>query len=187
MNRTLTGKMKVEFFQILLRRDGGFNCFYCRCDLLNISWVYEHLDNNSAHSQIENIVLSCQSCNVKKKNDFDMQLLALEKKKQNEKSNYPCEREKIERSGPTLSPEMDANQQNFEITKQYVSEIIETDGSIEFKDAMDSVAYTCFEKTGTGSQVSVRRYLDALCSQAGPFKIIDNEKKKRSIVKRTGQ
>ena len=187
MNRTLTGKMKVKYLQTLLRRDGGFNCFYCRCNLLNITWIYEHLDNNPTHSYVENIVLSCQSCNVKKKNDFDMQLLALEKKTQNEKSNYSCEREKIERSGPTLSPEMDANQQNFEITKQYVSEIIETYGSIEFKDALDSAAYTCFEKTGTGSQVSVRRYLDALCSLAGPFKIVDNENKKRVIVKRIGQ
>ena len=79
MNRTLTSKMKLEYLQILIERDNGFKCFYCMRNLLNVHWVYEHLDDNPVHSYIENIVLACQSCNVKKKDNFDMYFVALEK------------------------------------------------------------------------------------------------------------
>ncbi len=184
MNRILTGKMKVKFFQIISQRDGGFKCFYCSKNLLNTHWVYEHLDDNPMHSTVENIVLACQSCNVKKKNDFDMQFLALEKKKQNEGSNFVCEREN-ERT--TFSNEIEINKQNFDLTQQYLTEIIETDGSLEYKDAVNSVAMLCKKKTGHGSTQSVREYLNMLASREGPFEIVKNDEKKRIIVKRSGK
>lgn len=186
MNRTLTAKMKVEYFPRLIRRDGGFKCFYDGKDLVGRDWIYEHLDDNPAHSQIENIVLACQSCNKKKQENYDMKFLALEKKRHNEESMFTCERDNLEASAPTLAPEMDANQQNFEIAQQYLTEVVQTDGFIEFKDALDSITMECKKKTSFGSQVSVRRYLDALVSRAGPFMIIKNEEKKRIIVMRTG-
>jgi len=185
MNRNLTGKLKRQFFDVVIKRDGGFNCFYCRCNLLNIAWVYEHLDNNPMHSTVENIVLACQSCNVKKKNDSDMQILALEKKRLNEISNFVCEREKD--TDREFSNEIEINKQNFEITQQYLTEIIETDGSIEYKDAVNSVAMLCKKKTGHGSTQSVREYLNMLASREGPFELIKDDKKKRIIVKRTGK
>ena len=184
MNRILTGKMKIMFFQILLQRDGGFKCFYCSKSLLSTHWVYEHLDNNSMHSYVENIVLACQSCNVKKKNDFDMHLLALEKKKQNEESNYVCERKNEE---TTFSNEIEINKQNFDLTQQYLIEIIETDGSLEYKDAVNSVAMLCKKKTGHGSTQSVREYINMLASREGPLEIVKNDEKKRIIVKRIGK
>ena len=185
MNRTLTGKMKVEFFQIIIKRDGGFNCYYCRRSLLNTAWIYEHLDNNPMHSVVENIVLACQSCNVKKKNDFDMHLLALEKKKQNEESDFTCERKNEKNSEP--STEIDINLQNFDLARQYLTEIIHTDGSLEYKDAVNSVAMLCKKKTGHGSTQSVREYINMLASREGPLEIVKNDEKKRIIVKRTGK
>lgn len=115
-----------------------------------------------------------------------MQILALQKKEDNEKSMLTCERDNFEVSAPTLTPEIDANQQNFEIAQQFLSEIIQTDGFIEYKDALDSITMLCKKKTNFGSQVSVRRYLDALTSRVGPFMITKNEEKKRIIIKRTG-
>ncbi len=185
MNRNLTSKMKRQFFDIIIKRDGGFICFYCKCDLLNIAWAYEHLDNNPMHSTVENIVLACQSCNVKKKNDYDMQILALEKKRQNEVSNFVCVREK-DRGGEFLS-EIDINTTNFEIAQQYLTEIIQTDGFIEYKEAVPSIAMLCKIKTGHGSTQSVREYINMLTSREGPFLIIKNDEKKRIIVKRTGK
>lgn len=185
MNRILTGKMKVKFFQIISQRDGGFKCFYCSKNLLNTHWVYEHFDDNPMHSYIENIVLACQSCNVKKKNDFDMQFVALEKKKRNEESNFVCERENEKET--ENSTEIDINKRNFEITEKYLTEIIETDGSIEYKDAVNSVAMLCKIKTGHGSTQSVREYINMLTSREGPFEMIKNDEKKRIIIKRTGK
>ncbi len=184
MNRTLTSKMKIGFFPILIKRDGGFKCFYCRKDLRNVNWVYEHLDDNPMHSFFENIVLACQSCNVKKKDNFDMILLALEKKKQNEKSNFICERKSEEST--LFSNEIVINKQNFEITEKYLSRIIETDGSIEYKDAVNSVAMLCKKKTGHGSTQSVREYLNMLTSREGPFEVAKDDNK-RIIVKRIDQ
>jgi len=177
--------MKFKFLPKLVRRDGGFKCFYCRCNLCDKKWIFEHLDNNPMHSYIENIVLACQSCNVKKKDDCDMQILALEKIHRNEESNFVCERESEETT--TFSNEIEINKQNFEITQQYLTEIIETDGSIEYKDAVNSVAMLCKKKTGHGSTPSVREYLNMLASREGPFDIVKDDKKKRIIVKRTGK
>jgi len=187
MNRTLTEKQKAIYLPILIRRDGGFICFYCKKNLVNLVWIYEHLNNNPQHNKIENIVLACQSCNLKKKNDFDMQIKAMEKLKQNQEANLSCERECVEQEAPTLSIEIDVNQQNFEIVHQYLAEIIKTDGSIEVKDVIDSASMLCKKKTGHGGQVSVRRYIDMLTSREGPFMIVKNDEGKRIIVKRAGQ
>ena len=131
MNKTLTAKKKGEYFPILVQRDRGFKCFYCKADLIGKEWIYEHLDDNPANNRVENIVFACQSCNIKKKDNFDMKILALEKKGLNEESNFLWGRENVETSAPTLSTEIDANQQNFELVNQALSEIIETDGKIE--------------------------------------------------------
>lgn len=180
----LTAKRKAIYLQIIIRRDGGFKCFYCKKDLANIVWIYEHLNNNDNHSEIENIVLACQSCNLKKINNYDMQILALEKLDSNRKMNLSYERENLDAEETRMSPEMDVSRKNRDITERYLKDIVDTDGSIEIKDALNSVAMLCAKKTGFGSQVSIRRYIDMLCSREGPFMIIKNESKKRVIVSR---
>lgn len=183
----LTAKKKAVYFPLIVRRDGGFKCFYCKKDLSYRVWVYEHLDNNPRHSEIENIVIACQSCNLKKRQNPDLEIMAMEKRQLNQKMNLSYERDNLELEGPTLSPEMDVNRQNFEITHQYLKEIVTIDGSIEVKDAINSSAMLCNKKTGHGSSVATRRYVDMLCSREGPFMIQENDAKKRIIVKRTGK
>lgn len=183
----LTTIKKAVMFPTLIKRDGGFKCFYCKIDLAKVIWIYEHLNNNPNDSFIENIVLSCQSCNVKKRNNFDMQIMAMEKIKTNYQMNLSCERESLEVEIPTFSPEMDVSKKNFELTKRYLLEIINTDGFIEVKDAIDSASMHCFNKTGYGSPVAIRRYIDMLCSREGSFMISKNDYGKRILVKRTGK
>jgi len=184
MNRILTIKKKREYLFRLIRRDGGFKCFYCKRDLSSLDWIYEHLNDNPSHNNIDNIVLACQSCNVKKKNSFDLQILAQEKLKRNQESNLLCEREDVEPSESALSPEMEASQKNFDIVKQYLTEIIETDGFIRKKDAIYSSSMLCKKKTGTGSPVSVTRYVQMLTSKEGPFEETKNKNKEKILVKR---
>ena len=182
----LTTRMKNQYLPVLILRDGGFNCFYCRCDLTHVNFVFEHLNDNPNYSDVANIVLACQSCNNKKKNDYDMQILAMEKLTINKKSNFSCEGEMLAENSP-LSPEMESNQKNFDIIQQYLTEIIQTDGNILKKDAINSGAMLCKKKTGTGSQVSIRRYIEMLTSKEGPFMEVLNEEKTRIIVNRQGQ
>jgi len=183
----LTVRKKAIYLERLIKRDGGFKCFYCKYDLSKIIWIYEHLDNNPNHSEIENIVLACQSCNIKKINDYDMQIMAMEKRRLNQQMNLSCERESLEVEGPTMSPEMDIGKKNFELTKKYLQEIINTDDYIEVKDAIDSSSMYCINKTGHGSPVAVRRYIDMLCSREGPFMITKNDDGKRILVNRKGK
>ncbi|PBO85599.1 MAG: hypothetical protein COA77_03200 [Thaumarchaeota archaeon] len=183
----LTAKKKAIYLQIIIRRDGGFQCFYCRKTLSTTHWVYEHLNGNSDDSFVDNVVLAHQSCNLKKLNDFDMQFLAIQKLELNQKSNLSCERESLEVESPTMSPEMDISKKNFELTKRYLQEIINTDGSIEVKDTIDSSSMHCINKTGHGSPVAVRRYIDMLCSRECLFMITKNDDGERILVKRTGK
>lgn len=62
----LTAKKKAIYLEIIVRRDGGIPCFYCQKDLSNTHWIYEHLNGNSNDLFVENVVLSHQSCNLKK-------------------------------------------------------------------------------------------------------------------------
>lgn len=183
----LSVKRKAVYLPTVIRRDGGFKCFYCKCDLSKRIWIYEHLDNNPNHSEMENIVLACQSCNIKKRNNYDIQIMAMEKRRLNQQMNLSCERESLEVESPTMSPEMDVSKKNFELTQRYLQEIITTDGFIEVKDAIDSSSMHCINKTGHGSPVAVRRYIDMLCSREGSFMITKNDNGKRILVNRKGK
>ena len=109
----------------------------------------------------------------------------MEKKKQNEESNYVCERKNEEST--LYSYEIEINKQNFSLAEQYLTQIIETDGFLEYKDTVNSIAMLCKKKTEHGSTQSVREYINMLTSREGPFEIVKDDVKKRIIVKRKGQ
>ena len=68
--RHLSQKKTLEILPLLIERDGGHFCFYCKSPLSIEKQVYEHLNSNRYDNRSENIVLACQSCNVKKENDL---------------------------------------------------------------------------------------------------------------------
>ncbi|MDH3735537.1 MAG: HNH endonuclease [Nitrosopumilus sp.] len=182
MSRHLSAKSKREYLPILIQRDGGFICWYCKVTLTVHTCIYEHLNNNRADNRIDNLVLACFSCNNKKPNDFDMQTKATDKLRANEDRNFVGEKMYEDTSSP--STEITINLSNFEITEQYVRETIVVDGRILFSEALDSIVYLCKKNTGHGSHQSVRNYLKSLTSKIAPFKIIKEEDKKKYIVKR---
>ena len=199
MNNSLTERMKISFLPLLLKRDGGFFCFYCKCDLSKTDHVFEHLDDDRTNNEIDNTVLACISCNNKKPSSPEMKKRALEKKKLNEQSNssreYVSDREKrittsmrrLEAPAPSFKPELDISEINFEIAEQFLHEKLSVGDEMEFKTAVDSITMICRNKTGTGSQPAVRRYLDALVSPEGKFMVVQNSEKKKVIVMRYGQ
>lgn len=128
------------------------------------------------------IVLLCQSCNVKKTNDCDMLLIAEDKLEKNEKMNFVREKKTEESQAKTT--EIDINQTNYAITRKYLEETIATDGYVLFSNALNSCTYLCKDKTGHGSQQTIRNYIAVLTSDVAPFMIIKNDEKKKIIVKR---
>ncbi len=188
MNKTLSAKLKTKYLPIIIKRDCGRKCFYCGIDLTYKEHIFEHLDDDRIHNDVPNLVLSCRSCNNRKPLDPGMRLKAIHKLHLNKKWHLTgvseCISERAEVSAPTLSSVIDINQQNFPIVHQYLSEVIQTDGFFEYKEAIPSCAMLCRNKTGTGSQTAVRKYIGELTSRTGPFKIVTNDDKTRIIVKR---
>jgi len=183
MTRTLTQTIKNKFLHQLIERD-DYVCYLCEQPLGKMDYVYEHLDDNRHHNNIENIALAHQSCNVKKIKDFDMQIKAQEKLKQNEEMCL-SERKLEDKTGnERYSSEISINTENYSFTEQYISEHVGTDGSMLYSDALNSITFLCKKRTGHGSDQAVRRYLNQLTCKESPFMISKNDEGKRVIIKR---
>jgi hypothetical protein len=149
--------------------------------------VIEHLNNNRMDNRLENLALAHQKCNIQKVNSFDYQIIAKERLKKNE-SKVLLERKNIEDRTPNdTSTEIQINQANHSIVEQFITERVNTDGAVEWQDALYAAVYKCRETTGYGSTQSVREYLKTLTSMLAPFMIIKDEKtRKKMIARRTG-
>lgn len=183
MSKHIPSGKKREYLESLIERDGGFLCWYCKNKLKLNNCVFEHLNNDRRDNRLENLVLACQSCNIKKSNDIDLRIKAEDKLRENEDKNFVREKKLEEKHNPTT--EIDINTSNYEITKQYLTEVINTDDSILFSNALNSCTFLCKDKTGHGSQQAIRNYIAMLTSDVGPFMIIRDSKNKKVIVKRS--
>ena len=188
MNNTLSARLKAKYLPIITYRDNGHKCFYCGISLSYQARIFEHLDNNRMHNEIWNLVLACYSCNERKKRDPGLCLKAMKKKHDNQQTDltrvWGREGEREETDAPLLNAILDASDQIWEITEQYLYERISTDGFVEYKGIVDSITMFCRRKIGRGSQSAVQRNVSALCSDEGPFMIVTREDKTRIIVMR---
>ena len=185
MISTLTKRLKTLFFPLLIQRDKGFCCWYCKIPLFLFKYVFEHLNDDREDNRIENLVIACTSCNNKKSNHHEMKQKAMEKLTQNENSNFLRERKfLIDEITKDASIEIEINVLNYEITEDYISEKTNSDGFVLFSDALNCSVYLCKKKTGHGSQQSIRNYLKTLTCDVAPFKMIIDENKRKIIVRR---
>jgi len=180
MTKTLTTSLKQKYLPQLIQRD-GFSCHYCQKQL-GSDYVYDHLDDNRFHNQIENIVLACQSCNIKKATHFDLQFLAQEKRKQNEEMGLKFVEDRS--ISENLPSEIEINKTLYNFTKQYITERVNTDGSLPYTDALNEIVYLCQEKFGHGSEQTVRRYINQLTCGVADYQVIKDQEGKKQIVKR---
>jgi hypothetical protein len=102
-----------------------------------------------------------------------MQIQASDKLHLNEKLMYMRENTH-NKTNRKQSNEIEINVSNFEISKLFL--IRET--PIDFTEALNSISYLCRDKTGHGSQQSVRNYINTLTSVVAPFEIIREHGKK---------
>ena len=176
MAKYLSTYLKEKYLPLLIQRDGP-NCFYCNlpfnpADRL-MRRTYDHLDNNKTHNDMQNLVLAHFFCNEKKRHNAEYQIMAREKLRLNELSAFEGLRvcEILEHDRKETEKVIDINVTFRKITKTYIESRLIEQGvpALSLKDTKHSVAYIMQEKTGHGSSQTAARYIDDLCSSAGPF------------------
>jgi hypothetical protein len=194
--KELTTNKKAKAFPLLVQRDGDV-CFYDKQPFVDsipgMQRNFDHLNNDPLDNRIENLVLCHADCNQKKKWDFDMQLLAHEKLKENVRNacapQSDNERERFS-NAHTDDDELTEGQMNLTINKLVRSTLEEKlpEGSSEifsYSKMLKAVTFLVIEQTkGRGSETAVRRSLDAFCSIFAPWEDYKEGKGNRVIRRR---
>lgn len=181
MSKHLTPKQKADYLDLIIARDAEFACWYCKKEFLSLSdYLYDHLNNNRQDNRIDNLVLACRTCNNKKPHVIEMCVLALDKLSENEISNYMREKN-LSKTAKKEDTEIQISVENYTLAKLWLIKEIDSRGYVLFSEALDCISYECREKTGHGSQQSVRQYINTLTSKVAPFEIVKNDKGKKII------
>jgi len=180
---SLTPAKKTNYLPIIIARDGGFRCFYCKQQLSGKRYSFDHLDNNRTHNNVDNIVICHQKCNIKKIHFVDYQIMAQEKLKQNEEE-FSVRVKKPNTTNHDYTSEIGINIGTYDLVESYLEDEITTGGFIPFTDALYSIVYLCKQKFGHGSEPAVRRHLNTLTSSVAPYEIIRNNSNEKIIVRR---
>lgn len=168
MTRQLTERQKGNWINPLIARD-GYQCFYCKGNFGKNGYVFEHLNDRPNDNHFDNLVLAHQGCNVRKASFADYQVMAKEKKKENESKNFlgEWERERKHSTHKETSDEADLNKTIIKFSKQFlVQELLPQLGheprrdEIPMKEAVECVSYLVQEETGRGSHTAVQRHLE---------------------------
>lgn len=181
-----TNMERRRIIPFLIRRDGGFNCLYCNIPLTNQTVILEHLNDNPDDNRLENLALAEQHCNIEKIKNPKLKLIAKAKLDHNESVSFDDFVDADTSSSECMS-EKEISQKNYAITEQYLSELITSDGKVQFNDFLNSAAYRCKKRTGFGSQQAVRGYVGLLTSLEADFAMFTNENKKKFIVLKEGR
>lgn len=194
--KELTTNKKAKLFPLLVQRDGDV-CFYDKQpfvdSIANLQRNFDHLNNDPQDNRVENLVLCHSECNQKKKWDFDMQLLAHEKLKENVlRASEPQSDNARERfsNTDTDDDELTEGQMNFTINKLVKSTLDEklpedSDVTISYSKILKAITFLVIDQTkGRGSETAVRRSLDAFCSMFAPWEDYKEGKGNRVIRRR---
>jgi hypothetical protein len=202
MLKQLNQNMKAKFTPIVLERDylNGETpyCFYCKGGFVtyNKYWikVWDHLNNNSEDSRVENLVWAHSYCNAMKKTDADFQIMAREKLKQNvswAQVEGTGERERGSHTDTEELTDAEVGKTTDRITKIFLDERLKGQNKKEFlprKDTRDCITLLIKKETnGRGSQQAVDRAIDNYCCSIGEY-ISPREDGKRIIrIRKEGE
>ena len=183
----LSYRQKKEWFQFIVQRD-GYRCLYCLCPFTDTnSSEYEHLNSDEKDNRPENLGLAHHSCNVKKKYNADLQILARKKLQENERSTFACERTLAD-TGTTkeMTSQQEINKTNMRITEQFLLEHTVNSEELVVRDVVNAIVDICQKNNHTGSQAAAYRYIDSLTNPyTGRYALSVNSKGKTIIRKRT--
>ena len=171
---------------IILARGDSYRCFYCHYEFKSVQecWL-EHLNDDRTDNNPDNLVFTCRKCNSKKQHDESMKVQAREKLRVNQLMNYVRDWKELQKLQTHSTEQIDINESNCNTTVQWLEERLPlgTSNTVLLKEAVDTITFECKNKTGHGSQQSIRNYIDYLTSSApkAPFEIFKGEDGKRYI------
>ena len=162
-----------------IQRDNGFTCLFCK-EPLGRDYIREHLSNNRNDNRRENIALACRSCNLKKINNFDYQIIAAEKLKQNEDASAKFLEDR--EAHKQYSSEIEISKLLYGFAKKYLTEQTTLNGSISFDDTLAELTYLTQEKYGHGSENTFRRILKSLTCKVAKFQVVKNTDNSEKLI-----
>lgn len=181
MTKTLTHSLKQKYLPVLIQRDGGFNCLYCK-EPLTGDYVYDHLNNQRQDNRVENVCTAHQKCNIEKSNNIEYQLIAAEKLKQNEEMGIRY----LEDHGAydNNSSEININQTMRPFVKRWITERIAADGKVELRETINCLVYLCQENYSHGAEPTIRRYVKEMTCSVAEWQVVKDDKNIKWICKR---
>jgi len=168
MIKTLTQSLKQKYLPMLIHRDHGFNCLFCK-EPLTGDYVYDHLNSKRLENGMENLALACQSCNIKKIDSAEYQLIAAEKLKQNEEAGLKYLED--DEAHNNNSSEIEINKALYSFTEQYLSERIAAEVNISFDETLTELTYLAQKRFGHGSEATFRKYLKSLTCKVSQLQV----------------
>jgi len=113
-----------------------------------------------------------------------MRLQAREKLRVNQMMNYVRDWKELQNLQKESSEAVAINESNCNTTIKWLERRLvidsETSMTVLLKEAVDTITFECKDKTGHGSQQSIRNYIDYLTSSApkAPFEIFKQDNKR---------
>ena len=77
----LSDTQKKKIVSLIIQRDGGTRCLYCKDKTTPQTAILEHLNGDAELSILDNHVFSCQSCNRIKADGYDKRILNMAERK----------------------------------------------------------------------------------------------------------
>lgn len=174
--------MKSKFEPIILARDGA-NCFYCEkpfpTKIFGVitlpidkdqSKEYDHLNNDKAYNEVQNLVFAHRICNRQKMFNQAWINKARTKLRDNERSaDLPSAHADTDKE---ISAESDTNNIFSQIVLETLAFFLQKEGNnpprteeVNVKEFLDLVAGKAYKIIGHASQVTMRRILDMFCTK----------------------
>ena len=181
----LTPAQRRQLTDIIIASGDSYLCFYCHYVFENVKecWL-EHLDDDRTNNNPDNIVFTCRNCNVKKQHDESLRVQAREKLRVNQMMNYVRDWKELQKLQKESSEAVAINESNCNTTIKWLERRLvidsETSMTVLLKEAVDTITFECKDKTGHGSQQSIRNYIDYLTSSSpkAPFEIFKQDNKR---------
>jgi len=186
----LSDTQKRKIVKLIMQRDGGTRCLYCKIKLAPRTAILEHLNGDEQLSILDNFVFSCQSCNRIKAVGYDKRILNMAERKFEFNvdsafvgENWPNSHEDEIDEEETLD-ERQINKLTWRIAAKYLTDTFKENDSVSFNDTLHSIVFQCQERIRHGSDNTIRRHLNALTSPDAPYEKTKDGSKQLIIVPR---
>ena len=143
----MNGPTRKKWYGFLAQRDGEY-CTFCNIVPPKYQLVVDHKDNNNSNNNPENLQLLSRRCNYIKN------------------SRRPVDECVSENNDLTNISEIAINRNKEPQFKKMLAQLINESGAYPVKDLINSIA----ERLDL-SPVTVKRYLDKVCSSQGIYEL----------------